>query len=449
VIDDDALSECAALMRALSQRPERFFGPERQRLQALRAEASRLVAAIQGENHNRRQLDRDRQRDEQAKRNAERQHESGAAEIRCYVCHRRVRAHHVFYEALCPVCGELSYQKRDQRADLREHHALVTGGRIKIGYHCALKLLRAGARVSVTTRFVCDASRRFAAEEDVASWRARLRIYGLDLRDLGATQRLADVLVHQNAPLSIVINNAAQTVRRPAAYYRPLLEGEDTARLPTALGTWVDSEMLHDPRTALLGRGGHFPAQLTQFPLLAENHHDRRELFPRPDDRNDPVDLRDATSWTQVVGEIDPLELIETHLVGAFAPFVLLQRLLPLLREAPVSHRHVINVTAAEGIFELRHKPRQHPHTNMAKAALNMLTRTSAPQLAEQRIYLNSVDPGWVSVNQPLSSSKPPLDMIDGAARVLDPIFSAERRRDNGEALPVGQLLRHFKPHPW
>ena len=84
--------------------------------------------------------------------------------------------------------------------------------------YIALRLLRDGAHTTITTRFPNDAVRRFTAMPDSADWLHRLRIVGIDLRDPAQVVALADE-VAAAGPLDILINNAAQTVRRsPGAY---------------------------------------------------------------------------------------------------------------------------------------------------------------------------------------------------------------------------------------
>ena len=85
-----------------------------------------------------------------------------------------------------------------------------------------------------------------------------------------------------------------------------------------------------------------------------------------------------------------------------------------------------------EGKF-YRHKTPNHPHTNMAKAALNMMTRTSAAELAAtHRIFMTAVDTGWINDENPreraaataaASHFQTPIDEVDAAARVLQPVF--------------------------
>src|SRR3954470_6077837 len=136
----------------------------------------------------------------------------------CYVCKQRYTVVDAFYHQLCPSCAAVNHARRDARTDLSGRRALLTGGRAKIGMYIALRLLRDGADLTITTRFPHDAARRFAAMPDSADWLHRLRVVGVDLRDPAQVCAVADA-VAARGPLDILINNAAQTVRRsPGAY---------------------------------------------------------------------------------------------------------------------------------------------------------------------------------------------------------------------------------------
>jgi NAD(P)-dependent dehydrogenase (short-subunit alcohol dehydrogenase family) len=343
----------------------------------------------------------------------------------CYVCKASYTEVHPFYHLLCPACAGGSARKREQRADLRGRRALLTGGRIKIGYQLGLRLLRDGADLVVTTRFPNDARRRYAAEPDAAEWLGRLRVVGLDLRDLPAVEAFADHLVATEPSLDVLVNNAAQTVRRPLGFYAHLLPGETPALLEA--------------------RGD------ATLPVLAE-----QRWFPpaRLDAHGQQVDLRPSNSWSQRLHEVGTLELLEVQLVNAVAPFVLAARLKPLLMRSPFPRRFVVNVSAMEGQFTRPTKTVRHPHTNMAKAALNMLTRTAAADYAADGIYMTSVDTGWVTDEKPHPGAEKarsegfhtPLDCVDGMARVYDPI--ARGVNEPGEPFH-GVFLKDYAPYPW
>lgn len=389
-----------------------------------------------------------------------------AAARLCYVCKTEFHELHHFYDQMCPRCAVLNFEKRDQTADLRGRVALITGGRVKIGYQAAIKLLRAGAEVIVATRFPRDAARRFAREADAAEWTARLHVYGIDLRHTPSVERWCDHLRATLPRLDALINNACQTVRRPAGWYDHVIAGEldDWARLPPgertvlarnrALGQGlVRSDGGND---AIAATGLWRSAVLAQVPLLAEDLERGGHLYPagRLDADLQQVDLRDFNSWRMTLAEVPTAELLEVHLVNAVAPFVLNARLRPLLAAVATRDAHVVNVSAMEGQFYRRWKTDKHPHTNMAKAALNMLTRTSAADYVRDGIHMNSVDTGWVTDEDPVVHAKrktrihgfhPPLDIVDGAARIVDPLFDGV---NTGNHL-WGLFLKDYKPAPW
>lgn len=348
--------------------------------------------------------------------------------IPCYSCKGSYRDVHPFYHALCPTCAALNWAKRSQRADLSGRTALVTGARIKIGFEVALKLLRDGATVIATSRFPRDAARRFAAQPDAGEWRDRLQIAGLDLRFLGEVERFA----RNVAACDILIHNAAQTIRRPPAYYAPLIAAE-REDLPRLASRWVASDIA--PR-------------LKEYALAAYSEH-----FPHGalDRDGEPLDARPINSWRLRVGEVETVEMAEAFVIGAMAPFVLTGALRPVMAASPHARRFVVSVSAMEGQFARASKTSFHPHTNMAKAALNMLTRTSAQDLAQSGIYLSSVDTGWVTDENPLPRREqtgfvPPLDPVDGAARVYDPIVQGVTRE---EVPPHGRFYKDYQPHDW
>jgi NAD(P)-dependent dehydrogenase (short-subunit alcohol dehydrogenase family) len=343
----------------------------------------------------------------------------------CYVCKAPFVEVDTFYHQLCPVCADFNRCKREQRADLRGRRALVTGGRIKIGHQLGLRLLRDGAELIVTTRFPNDARRRYSAEPDAGEWIDRLCIVGLDLRDLPGVEAFADRLVACEPSLDILINNAAQTIRRPPAFYAHLLAHETPALLEARAG-----------------------AGLAALP--------EQKWFPpsRFDPHGQQIDLRPENSWSQRLHEVGTLEVLEVQLVNAVAPFMLASRLKPLLLRSPFARRFIVNVSAMEGQFGRETKTTRHPHTNMAKAALNMLTRTSAVDYAADGIYMTSVDTGWITDEKPHPGAErargrgffTPLDCADGMARVYDPI--ARGVNEPGEPF-FGVFLKDYAPYGW
>jgi NAD(P)-dependent dehydrogenase (short-subunit alcohol dehydrogenase family) len=364
---------------------------------------------------------------------------------KCYECKQLYHKIHHFYHLLCPDCAVFNYEKRIQTTDLTGRVALITGGRIKIGYLTALRMLRDGAKVWLTTRFVNDAALRFAAEPDFENWSARLKIVALDLRNLQAIQDFIAHLLQHETHLDIIINNAAQTIKRPPAFYAHLfaLEQKGASVLPQNL-----------QKTIVFDAPFTFLSSASEQAVLPQ---DAESYFPQGlfDENKQQIDKRPENSWTLLLDKISPLEMIETQLVNVTAPFLFNSALKPLLMQSPFERKFIVNVSAMEGQFEREDKTPFHAHTNMAKAALNMMTRTSAQDYAREHIFMNSVDTGWITQENPFPTKErlfeeegfvPPLDEIDGAARIYDPIVSGI----NHTEIPLfGHFLKNYKPYNW
>jgi NAD(P)-dependent dehydrogenase (short-subunit alcohol dehydrogenase family) len=417
----------------------------------------------------------------------------------------------------------------------------------QIGYAIALKLLRMGAIVIVTTRFPHDAASRYAAELDAESFKGRLHVYGLDFRDIRMLHHFTGHIKRTFTRLDVIINNAAQTVRKPPAFYAHLMDVEmqgvdenvrkiakvvEAVKETTsgACGFRVAGEKHVDMSDGglLLGAGAVVPeisgaasvdaaaeqgvatggtiavvtstsvgapgsvmynvsASMSQVALLETDQTTSAAAFP-PGlyDRDDQqIDLREVNSWNLEMGQISTMEMVECHTINSFAPWVLISELKPLMvatqgppegviPQRPSSNkasktpnatdeevdnddgkeelwdRYIVNVSAMEGQF-YRNKTIFHPHTNMAKASLNMMTRTAAAGFAEQGIYMTCSDTGWITDENPVSQwskrehQPPPLDEYDAAMRVLDPVLSGVR----GEARIWGVFLKNYRPTRW
>lgn len=395
----------------------------------------------------------------------------------CYVCKTEFTKMHHFYDTMCCDCGDFNYAKRFQTADVNGQVAVITGSRLKIGYHITLMLLRGGATVIATTRFPVDSALRFSKEADFMDWGHRLKIHGLDLRHIPSVEIFCNFIEQKYDRLDILINNAAQTVRRPSGFYTHLMENEESpiSSLPKqAQELLLDHTSCLDELKVLTsgassnqnmpvtwhgpepGIGLRASAKLSQIPYSFDNALVANEVFPEGELDADlqQVDLRKTNSWRLKLGEIETTEMIEVQLVNSVAPFVLCNRLSEVMKKDNTGQKHIINVSAMEGKFHRFFKEARHPHTNMAKAALNMLTHTAAGELAKAGIFMNAVDTGWVTDEDPAELAKkkqeledfqPPLDIVDGAARVMDPLFDGINTGKHW----CGKFLKDYNPIPW
>ncbi|WP_033342064.1 SDR family NAD(P)-dependent oxidoreductase [Catenuloplanes japonicus] len=422
---------------------------------------------------------------------------------RCYVCKQSYRDVDTEYHLLCPDCAVENLERRHARADLTGRRVMITGGRIKIGFQTALKALRDGADVLVTTRFPVDAARRFGAVPDAAKWLDQLWIHGADFLDLPGVLALTREVEARWGTLDILINNAAQTIRRPPEYHREVRAAEHEALTgPAATITRTGGSPISGTGVGpiasgggpITGTGGR-PIATGAGPIAGTDGQPITRIGDRSiirvdgpaspradappishaadtagigsaplvpmeaffpvglrDETGEPLDLRGVNSWVLGVADVSPAEWLETHVINAFVPFLLTGRLKPLMIKSPHPDRYVVQVSAMEGVFQRPYKTPRHPHTNMAKAGLNMLTRTVAAEYAADGIHMCSVDTGWITDERPHPGKtaqreagfRPPLDVIDGAARVYDPIVRGVR----GE--PVhGVFLKDYREAQW
>lgn len=355
---------------------------------------------------------------------------------KCYVCKQLMIDTHPFYSMLCCTCGDYNEKKRNSKHNLHGYTALITGGRTKIGYYTALRLLREGAQVIITSRFPQDALQRYIKEPDFDTWSERIHIYGLDFRQLGRVEEFTCFLDKHSPYIDIIINNAAQTVKMSKEEYKTLALNEVELKKQLSghpyqikaeeilLSTVKDSEIVSQ-----------------EYQPLALNQEETELINYYPPEQN---------SWIAKADQIPIVEMLEVQLINVTAPFLLSTNLKASMLRSPNQNRFIINVSSAEGKFNMKRKGHYHVHTNMAKASLNMMTLTMSKEYKRDRIFITSVDPGWVS-NQysPKELTKAPiqlpLDFHDAAARICDPIYEGM----NADRPITGVFLKDYQQVEW
>ncbi|KAF7863823.1 hypothetical protein EAF04_006788 [Stromatinia cepivora] len=398
-------------------------------------------------------------------------------ERKCYICHFLITSAHSQYPALCESCGGFNLASGNlslpDALNLEGKTALVTGGRINLGFHTALRLLRCGAQVIVSSRYPRDAGVKYLAENDSEKWRKRLRIIGADFRAAndvfhlvaGIKQILRDWSTGNTGKLDVLINNAAQTWTDSVKQERHAIQLESQLRLEDNHSNRLLLDTNYSPRV----RGGVHSLNLLAFDTEQKRLND---MFPEEAGiigRTENITSISTTveepksSWVQNLYEIPYEDVISAHSVNTFVPLILIRELLPLMG-SPRSHAttnnqpskplaHIINVSAREGIFEPtptnRHKNGYHVHTNLTKAALNMLTETEAAVAwRDRKVAMNSVDPGYLSAAKEVIENRKknggwegcPIGWEDGAARVLWSVAVGE----SGKGAVWGRFLKDF-----
>lgn len=364
--------------------------------------------------------------------------------IRCYMCKRHIKYN---INCVCELCNVINNNKKSEYKNLEGHYAIVTGGRVKIGYYTTLKLLRLGATVLVTSRFPNDALTRFANEKDYEEWKDRITVYGLDMRHLESVIKFIDY-VEKNIPhLDILINNAAQTVKRPPQFYKHLVKNETHALDENKIkGEFIKKNdklnMLDFCSTNVFQ---HNSERIPLSVALTMSHFgDEKDVdesyFPTEKYDNDgqQIDLRKNNSWNSKIDDLSIMEILEVQIINNIAPTMFISKFKKLMVNNNKNSKHIINIQSPEGMFSVE-KSSVHPHTNMAKAALNQLTQTIAEEFIKDNIYVNSVDVGWSTSCLP-TFIHPPLSYEDSVARIMDPIFSEKY---------YGKLLKDYRIAEW
>ena len=373
----------------------------------------------------------------------------------CYECKTKIRSdkyRHTMYRSMCILCGNINMFKRDAQSDQTNRVAIVTGGRVKIGFETALSLLKNGAVVIVTSRFVDDCFERYAEDDEFESFKDRLHIYQLNMLVESNIDRFVRYVKSNFERVDYLINNAAQTIRRPKEFYQHVIDKYETHDTPLIVNRNPEEIDL------LLTSDRNIDLHLPYHPDLRITDGDKyndssdalaqiNQYFPQGkfDEFGQQLDLRDMNSWMLELEQVSRKEFIEILIINVVGPFILCQELKDIMGfsdpNSPKDDEHswVINVTSMEGIFNWKHKPTSHPHTNIAKAGLNMMTRTCGAHYIKSGIVMVGVETGWNNSQHPNSYDRiTPVDCKDGASRILNPIY---RRQ-----LQHSVIYKDFKP---
>ena len=399
----------------------------------------------------------------------------------CYICKNKFSPEniHKFYGNLCTKCGEHNYSYRTLKLDLSGRIAIVTGGRVKIGYYISTKLLSYGCKVIITTRFPKDSLFKYQKDPDYEKWKNNLIIYPIDFRIFESTIKFINYIKENFTHIDILINNAAQTLRRSSSYYKYLLpielkevDEESSKKIikeDYRLNQNSNLKILDNKQESLNSLISYEKQKSLDFqeilPLsvitsqikIMEEKFQPTVTMMGSDDQ--PYDFTGGkNSWNFEFDEIPFQEFTEVQIINAWTPYYLCAKLKPLMEKSPFPDKYIVNVTAAEGIFN-HYKRTTHVHTNMAKAALNMFTRTCGKYLKNIGIYMTCVDTGWVSYMDEMNKlvdenekenfgnefTNVPLDELDGAMRVLHPIIEGIQNKN----YLYGILLKDYAKSVW
>ena len=427
-----------------------------------------------------------KKRSKKKKKNKNQEIKSSVNFHSCYICKTRFTKDntHQFYSNLCKKCGDYNYSFRTMKLDFKGRIAIVTGGRVKIGYYIATKLLSYGCKVLITSRFPKDTLLKYEKDPNYNEWKDNLLIYPIDFRLFESTVKFVN-FINENFPhIDILINNAAQTIRRTAAYYKYLLPNEikklseeeekkiikcDYINLQKQLeksDNEINTFSYEKEKNAIIKLSkSHNSNDIEILPLsviasqiriMEEKTQPQKTILGKD---NQPYDFSlGKNSWNLEIDEIPFQEFTEVQIINTWTPYYLCIKLKDLMLKSPFQDKYIVNVTSVEGIFN-HYKRTSHPHTNMAKAALNMLTRTCGNYYSKFGIYMTSVDTGWVSIMNELNSlfdnkkkesfenefKNIPLDELDGAMRVLHPIIEGVKNKN----YLYGCLLKDYRKGEW
>lgn len=399
----------------------------------------------------------------------------------CYICKTNFTGDniHPFYSNLCKICGDYNYSFRTMKLDFNGRIAVVTGGRVKIGFYIVLKLLSYGTKVIITSRFPKDTLLKFQKEKDYEQWKNNLLIYPIDFRIFESTVKFVKFLTENFPHIDILINNAAQTIRRTTSYYKYLLPIETQNLKKEDEMKIVKNDFINLKNQLEAAKSERDPTkESNSLVALAQSTEDKATLplsviasqIRIMEEKEQPHKTmigndgqtydfsQGKSSWNMELDEVPFQEFTEVQIINTWTPYYLCVKLKPLMMKSPFPDKYIVNVSSVEGIFN-HFKRTSHPHTNMAKAALNMMTRTCGAYYKNYGIYMTSVDTGWVSpmneMNRLMDDKAKeayekefcnvPLDELDGAMRVLHPIIEGIKNKK----YMYGILLKDYQKSAW
>ncbi|KAK2764700.1 oxidoreductase [Colletotrichum kahawae] len=361
----------------------------------------------------------------------------------CYVCSRTLsqEQRHKTLGSMCVACGDFNLVERAYSMPghlcLLGNTALVTGARINLGFHTALRLLRCGAFVIASSRYPEDAFSRYQKELDFEKWKNRLRIVGADFRAAKDAFALVEatkaILREEDRRLDILINNAAQTLTEPINKEQIAATREQELLEQSGAPDAENKVVVRRGYTARVRGGATLPGISGQDVNLLEASSQTDSAVKEMPMTNMQISSPPGpSSWVQSLSDIPYEDVITAHSVNTFVPLILIRELLPGMQDG-----HIVNVSSREGIFETHRassaKRGHHVHTNMSKAGLNMITETEAATAWKKyKVAMNTVDPGYMSAAPEYEDARGgerPIGWEDGASRVLWPIARSVREQ--------------------
>ena len=351
---------------------------------------------------------------------------------KCYQCKKYYNSqiHIEGYEFLCIQCADENYVNKNLKVNLLNQTYLITGGRVKLGYASALKLLRFGAKVIITTRYPNFAMSNYQEESDYHLWKDNLTIIECDFTKLKEIYAMLDLL--QNYSFNGIINNACQTIKASNSYYEKVKE--------------IESGLKNDIKSnnnSIMGTNLDIVLYQDTFNILNNTVYDKQiRIYKEKSEISifkDVKDVQHDNSWDKKIDEITQEEIVECTLINQIVPTLIINK----LKHRLTKPKFIINVTSFEGSFNYN-KNDKHIHTNMCKTAMNMMIRTLHED-PDKDLHVYAINPGFVSGICP-QSDKYPVGLEDGATRILYPIIKYALNDPLDKSI---MIMQNYKKTDW